>query len=148
MMMFSKLNKWLLLRWRWYRHLSLYVIADASDNSITFSKGLFDILDVMSQKEAKIFVFEAKDFTPSGILLNHYAFTLNPIFEQETQLAYIQYNAKYKTIGFESLCPTVTRIFYDYGLPATGRAKLSVDVCKATGDMVYYKILRPYDKSH
>ena len=148
MMMFSKLNKWLLLRWRWYRHLSLYVIADASDNSITFSKGLFDILDVMSQKEAKIFVFEVKDFSHSGILLSNYAFTLNPIFEQETQLADIQYNAKYKTIGFESLCPTVTRIFYDYGLPSTGRAKLSVDVCKTIGDMVYYKILRPYDKSH
>ncbi len=146
-MMFNKLHKWILMRWRWYRHLSLYVIADATDNSITLSKRLFKVMDVLNKEQAKVFVFETKKLSPSGIVLNHYNFTLNPALDQETQLGDIQYNAKHKTIGFESLCPAVTRIFYDYGLPAQGRAKLSIDICHVD-NMEYYKILRPYDRPH
>ncbi len=141
MMMLDKLQKWLLMRWRWYRHRYLYVIADASDNSVTLSKQLFRVMDVLNQEQAKVFVFMAKDDGCQPC----YAFTLNPMFEQETQLNDIQYNAKHKTIGFESLCPTVTRIFYDYGLPSQGRAKLSIDVCHVD-NTEYYKILRPYDR--
>ena len=79
-----------------------------------------------------------------------YAFCINPIMEQETQLADIQYNAKHHCVGFECLVPTVNRIFYDYGLKAETRAKLTVvparlDGCcdTATNRTMEYYIITP-----
>ena len=144
---YQKTVLWLIHHWRWLRHAKLYVLADATDNSITLSKWLFRMMDVYSQDEAKVFVFQ---LTPSlfGNAINRplieYAFTLNPKLEQETQLCEIQYNQKHRCIGFETLLPTVNRIFYDYNLPAGSCCKLSVDVEKtANNDMTYYKLLRP-----
>lgn len=117
----------------------MFVIADASDNSITFSKRLFDHMRVMEQDSAKVYVF----YIPET---QCYGFVLNPNIEQETQLADIQFNTKHKSIGFESLVPTVNRIFYDYGLPAESSCMLSVKA-KKTGSLQYYQILRPYGKS-
>jgi hypothetical protein len=119
----------------WFRRRSFYVICDPADNSVTLSKALFKHMGVMEKDESKVYVF----FIPED---DCYGFILNPNFNQETQLADIQYNGKYKTIGFECLVPTVGRIFYDYRLPHEGKVKLSVQVCHA-GDIDYYKICRP-----
>jgi len=146
--MIRKFRLWLLGVWRWYRHRSLYVIADPSDNSVTLSRALFDHMDVMNQEQAKVFMFSVGDGSAgTGI----YAFTLNPDIQQPTCLADIQYNSKHRSIGFESLCPTVNRIFYDYGIPYDHPVKLSVEtatvpVGSADGKpFTYYKILRPHD---
>ena len=112
-----------------------YVIADASDNSITLSRALFRHMDVFKLDQAKVFVFKVGE---------DYGFMLNPQLEHETPLADIQYNTKYRTVGFECLYPTVNRIFYDYGLPPLAKAKLSVKVCKAKF-FDYYLICRPHD---
>ena len=187
--MIRKIQMWLLKRWRWYRHHSLYVIADPADNSVTLSRALFNHMDVMSLDVAKVYVFQLSgaaplcdvvpsaaplcDVVPSAAPLCdvvsgaaplcdvvsgaaplcgvEYAFTLNPDIDQPTCLADIQYNSKHHSIGFESLCPTVNRIFYDYGLPPYKKVRLSIDVCSVCGDsiatpVIYYKILRPYDK--
>ena len=125
--------------WRWYRHRSLFVILDPADNSVTLSRGLFDMMDVMNQEDAKVFVFSCYSIFEA---VKSYAFTLNPKFDKPTTLCDIQYNSKYHTVGFETLCPSVNRIFYDYGLPHDSKVKLSVKVCK-TGDLNYYKICRP-----
>lgn len=153
--MIKKLRLWLMRVWRWYRQRTLYVIADATDNSITFSRNLFDLLDVMGQDEAKVYVFRlCNAVVEEGSKWNGrlYAFTINPPFGQETQLADIQYNAKHKCIGFESLCPTVNQIFYDYGLPHNTKAKLSVHPSSVNGDnpavpIDYYLILPPHDNT-
>lgn len=114
---------------------SLYVIADAKDNSVTLSKRLFKKMNVMKLNAAKVYVF--------AIPQRHtYGFTINPPFSKPTQLCDIQYNSKHRCIGFETLCPTVNRIFYDYRLPHDGRCKLSVKVRK-TADVVYYEICSP-----
>lgn len=126
--MFDKLKNW-------FRRRSFFVICDPSDNSVTFSKALFKHMGVMEKDAAKVYVFYIPD-------ADAYGFVLNPQFDQETQLADIQYNAQHKTIGFECLVPTVNRIFYDYGLPFDKPAKLSVQVCVAQ-DIQYYKICRP-----
>lgn len=144
--MIKKFRLWLMRVWRWYRQRTLYVIADATDNSITFSKALFDLMDVMKLDVAKVYVFKLCSKP-------YYAFAINPPIEQETQLADIQYNAKHKCIGFESLCPTVNRIFYDYGLPADTKVKLSVeqgityieDPKDIAIPFIYYQILPPHD---
>lgn len=66
-----------------------------------------------------------------------------PVSEKDTQIADIQYNDLHMTIGFESLCPTVNRIFYDYGIGAIGNAKLSVTPSRTADDKIFYKIERP-----
>lgn len=148
--MIKKFRLWLLGVWRWYRHRSLYVIADPADNSVTLSRALFEHMDVMNQEQAKVFMFSVGDGSAgTGI----YAFTLNPDIEQPTCLADIQYNSKHHSIGFESLCPTVNRIFYDYGLPYDKPVKLSVEMWITYREdpkdiavpITYYKILRPHD---
>lgn len=119
--------------------MSCYVIADATDNSITFSRRLFRKLRIMKLSQAKVYVF----WVPA---LNCYAFVLNPEIEVETQLSDIMYNDKHKCVGFESLVPTVNRIFYDYGLPVNSRCKLTVSSTKTRNGMVFHQICRPYEK--
>lgn len=150
--MIKKFRLWLLGVWRWYRHRSLYVIADPADNSITLSRALFDHMDVMNLDVAKVFVFHlcnacTENAKWSGAI---YAFTINPPIEQPTQLADIQYNSKHHTIGFESLNPSVNRIFYDYGIPADRPVKLSVQPATvnaaSAAHLNYYIIMPPHDK--
>ena len=144
-----KACNWLLMHWRWLASMRLYVIADATDNSVTFSRDLFRLLDVMGEDEAKVFVFRLCNATsedPNGWSGTIYAFTVNPPIKQETQLADIQFNQKHRCIGFECLCPTVNQIFYDYQLPAMSKAKLSVIPCadsNAGTKMKYYIIMPP-----
>lgn len=113
----------------------MWVIADAKDNSITFSKSLFKHMDLLKQDEAKVFAFYIPD-------CEEYGFVLNPQLEQETQLAEVKYNTKYRCVGFEMLVPTVNRVMYDYGLPHGAKAKLSVEP-REIGELKYYKICRP-----
>lgn len=129
-MMLRKIYNWV------FGH-GLYILADATDNSVTLSKLLFHHMGVMKLDVAKVYVFSI----PSR---RTYGFTLNPSFDKPTQLCDIQYNSKHRCIGFETLCPTVNRIFYDYRLPHDGRCKLSVKVRQTEG-IVYYEICRPKD---
>lgn len=131
-----------------YQQRTMYIIADPADNSITLSRRLFNHMNVMKLDVAKVMVFKLADMGANPC----YAFCLNPPIDEPTQLADIQYNSKHKTIGFESLVPTVNRIFYDYGLPCDRKVKLSVsventslvpDICSQ--HIVYYKIIRPHD---
>ena len=93
----------------WLSSQFFNIIADPNDNSITLNKWLYRDM-VGSLASAKVFVFSIPDTA-------EYGFIVNPNFDQPTQLADIQYNTKYHCIGFESLNPTVNRIFYDYRLP-------------------------------
>ena len=148
----KRLRLWLVRHWRWYRQLSLYVICDARDNSVTLSRALFDMMDVMNQEQAKVLVFRLCNTTERGDIRQPYtlyAFTLNPeLGEQQTQLCDIQYNSKHRSIGFESLCPTVNRIFYDYGIPTgTDVVRLSVETGETHG-IPYYIILPPINNDN
>lgn len=123
----------------WFRKRHMYVIADATDNSITFSHALFQHMGGLSLEKAKVFAFYVPAVEPRQ---GHYGFILNPEFDQETQLADIQYNSKHRTIGFEMLNPTVNRMFYDYGLQPLAKVKLSVKP-HPLGNNCYYAILPP-----
>lgn len=130
--MIRKFKQWLMER------RSCYIVADPRDNSVSFSKKLFKELDIMGKDVAKVFVFLIPE-------TGHYGFTLNPDIKEETQLADVMYNSKYKTIGFECLCPTVNRIFYDYGLPSGSKCKLSVRKKESVG-LTYYQICKPLEE--
>lgn len=118
---------------RWLN--SNYVIADPKDNSITFSRSLYKHMEVDITDKAKVSVFKEN-------VAQCYAFSVNTGIK-ETQLADIQYNSKYKCIGFECLVPTVNRIFFDYGLPHDRRIKLSVRIRHSKIGMTYYVIIPP-----
>jgi hypothetical protein len=134
-MFFNKFIKW------WRLRLS-FVIMDGNDNSVTFSRKLFQHIKNVSDDGAapKVFVF----FIPAT---GCYGFMLNPQIEQPTQLADIQYNAKFKCIGFECLNPTVQRILYDYGIEDYDKpCKLSVSRHLDKGQHEYYQIEKPHEK--
>lgn len=146
----------LLLRlYNWVFAHSLYVIADQHDSSITLSKRVCKHINVFQLDAAKVFVFyiSPKDNpvdnelpTMRGNLRDGtYGFTINPDLRQPTQLADIQFNSKHKTIGFETLNPTVARMFFDYRIQRQ-RVRLSVKVRRTKPGMVYYEILRPHEK--
>ncbi|MCM1356438.1 MAG: hypothetical protein NC212_08545 [Staphylococcus sp.] len=131
--MFRHLHQW----WLAIIHRRYYIIADARDNSVTFSRRLYRrICKSAESAQTKVMTFRIPD-------TDSYGFAINPALDQETQLADIQYNAKYKTIGFEALCPTVNRIFYDYGLPAYCKACLSVSIRRTPDGSLYYLIEHP-----
>lgn len=110
---------------------------------MTISKTLFKRMKVMEEEEkAQVLVFKESK-------TGHYAFTLNPELDTPTQLANIQYNEKYRCIGFETLIPTVNRIFYEYGIPyslITNKVKLSVQRAEGKNGMIYFIIRKPYEK--
>lgn len=122
-------------RWRAARY---FVIADPSDNSITLSKNLFRHMHKNAgvDSEATVFVFRIPEQETFG-------FMVNPSLDRPTQLCQVQYNEKYRCIGFETLCPSVGRMFYDFGLPALRAIKLSVSVQKDPSGKIYYRMEPP-----
>lgn len=132
MMIFSKLiRKW--------RSLHYYVIADPADNSVTLSRHLFAHMRKGAGDDTSVFVFRIPYYNTYGFMLNHG-------IDKPTQLCQIQYNGKYRCIGFETLCPSVGRILYEYGLPALRPVKLSVSIRRTPQGKVYYQIDVPTSK--
>lgn len=132
-MIFTKLiRKW--------RSLRYYVIADPADNSVTLSKHLFTHMRKSSGDNVSVFVFRI----PQG---GTFGFMLSPEISEPTQLCQIQYNGKYRCIGFETLCPSVGRIFFEYGLPALRPVKLSVSVRQTPQGKTYYQFDLPTRKT-
>lgn len=125
----------------WWQSRNYYVIADGNDNSITLSKRLFLHIKGKAKKgdATQVFVFRIAGQDSFG-------FTVNPNIGQPTQLCDIQYNDKYKCIGFETLCPSVGRILYEYGLSDNCRVKLSVSIQKTPQGKTYYKFDKPNAK--
>lgn len=108
---------------------------DSRDNSITFSKGLSTVIDAFSLNEAKVLTFSIPE-------RDTYAFTINPKLDENTQLADIMYNAKYKSVGYECLVPTVNAILYKYGFPFPSRVRIDVRRTRI-GDNVVYEFKKP-----
>ena len=122
-----------------WRSLRYYVIADPADNSVTLSRHLFAHMRKGAGANTSVFVFRIP-------LYNTFGFMLNPGIDEPTQLCQIQYNGKYRCIGFETLCPSVGRILYEYGLPALRPVKLSVSIRRTPQGKVYYQIDVPTSK--
>lgn len=123
----------------WWRNRHRFVIVDPRDNSVTFSRCLFDhIKDTYSADDIapKVFVF----YIPAN---KCYGFAVNIPFDRPAQMADVQYNSKHKCIGFESLNPTIARILYDYGITHLKPCKLSVTTRVTPGGRVFFQIERP-----
>lgn len=124
----------------WWRNRHNFVILDARDNSVTFSRSLFRrIRNIYGETDVlpKVFVF----YVPVDGL---YGFALDVSLDCPAQLADIQYNSKHKCIGFESLNPTVAKILYDYGVARPMMpCRLIVTVQTTPQGRLYFRIERP-----
>lgn len=118
--------------------IGCHVTLDPHDNSVTLSRALFRHIRRRTHDGTEPKVFTCLIETAPHV----YAFTINPPIQEDTVLATIQYNSKYKCIGFETLCPSVGTIFYHYGLPAKGARRLRVSIHRTTFG-IYYRIHRP-----
>lgn len=120
----------------WWQSRKCFVVIDPADNSVTLSEHLFAHLrkHAPSDDSTKVFMFKTSH--------QHYGFMFAPTFEQETQLCDIQFNTKHRTVGFETLCPSVGAICYDYNLSADKPTRLRVKICYA-GDKMYYQFCKP-----
>lgn len=108
----------------------LYVDADPGDNSVTMSPLLLEfILRVVGLGDNKVFVFRLS--SRSG-----YAFTINPKID-ETVTAPIQWNSKHNCSGFACNCPSVNRIFYDYGIDRSAPARIFVKIRRVCGQYIF-----------
>lgn len=121
-------------------HLPFYVIADPRDNSISFSRALLHHI----RKHAK----DSDQATVMGFRIGksgHYGFIVNPEYSrEETILSDIQANDQCRTVGFEALCPTVAKIFYDYNIEDYLKPKiLFVTPEHTSSGKLYYKIYPP-----
>ncbi len=125
------------------RYKRFSVLLDGRDNSITFSHSLYKEIEKrhIRKGETHTIVFNL----PKA---NNYAFAIDPLELKgvNTQMSEIQYNPLYKSVGFESLCPTVNKILFDYGLPYDKPVKLKVFSHTLLNGMVYYEICRPVKK--
>lgn len=123
------------------RRRRLYVVLDPADSSVTLSRGLFSHIRKAHGDDSgpapKVFVF----YVPA---LNLYAFSVGASMDGPAQLADIQYNSKYRTVGFETLNPTVARIFYDYRIrPHNRPCRLRVTPAKPDVGHPFYIIDQP-----
>ena len=119
---------------RWMDEHTCRVLIDGSDNSVSMSKGLI--------KAAGIF---DKDIDGALIVrlvsTGEYAIVFKQNGDERIPMANaIQYNSKYKSIGFESLTPTVNRILNDYNLPLMSKQTLWVK--RKTTNINYWLICR------
>lgn len=127
-----------LLRFGDYR---LKVIADPRDNSITLSKGLFEHMKRNNRigDKAQVFVFRIPK--PNGTMAYGFSTTVP---DQPTVVCDIQYNDLHRTVGFESLCPSVNWVFNDLGLPHDKAAVLKVKAKRLRlSRLLYYEIIPP-----
>lgn len=120
----------------------LSVVIDPNDNSVTFDPPLVRALRILEQTQAFIHTFTVKRHGRT-----YFAFALNPpcINPEECFCSEVQIDDQTGDIGYESLCPTVSRICFDYCLPAQAKSRLSVKRLrsKGKGAFDYYIILPP-----
>lgn len=123
-----------------------YVTLDMRDSSVTFGKALYKVLEPEIMISANLEPKENEIDTRGKVMVFYepesecYGFVVSPNIKQATQLADVQFNTKHKSVGFESLVPTVARMLHDYGIKGE-KAKLKVSKQSAPG-MVWWKIER------
>ena len=135
--MIDNIKKWLRIGGSWY------VTMDTEKNFTTFSRSLCKHLISRYGTVKNIVTFS----------FNHgknYGFTLESNLEDKTQLGLIHYNPKLRSFGYESIIPTVSKIFNDYNISGkVTTCRFKVNIRKAHNGMVIYELERPEeDEKH
>lgn len=122
---------------RWMDEHTCRVLIDGSDNSVSMSKGLIRAAGIFDKDIEGALIVKTTD--------GQYAIVFKekdrPEHRELSNVANIQYNSKYKSIGFETLTPMANRILNDYGLPLMSKQKFSVKLRKSIF-LEYWEICR------
>lgn len=133
--MFHKLTNF----WRNIRFANCFIIADPRDNSISFSRALFRNIS-KNYKDTS----NAKAIIVNLGLPQSFGIVINPAVSSNVAVADIQYNNKFRTIGFESLSPSVNALLYHLGIiDISTPVRLSVIPASCGRSQLFYKIISP-----
>lgn len=113
--------------YRWVDEHTCSVLIDGSDNSVSMSKGMIKAVGIYDKDIEGALIVKTTD-EQYGIVFKEKD---RPEHSELSNVANIQYNSKYKSIGFETLTPMANRILDDYGLPLMSKQKFSVKLRKS-----------------
>ena len=132
--------KYLIDKIKGFRHRNDFVVLDGRANSVTLSKCIYDHIMQKERTDNSIFVFRLSD-------LGTYGFCMREDWEElrkaNTAFAQLQFNQKYKKVGFRSDLPSVTAILDEYNLPIDRMVRLTCIPRKSAKGEPYYEIIRP-----
>lgn len=123
--------------YRWVDAHTYRVLIDGNDNSVSLSKGMVKAVGIYDKDIEGALIVRLCDTGEYAIV---FKVKDDPKYSDIPRVSNIQYNCKYKSIGFESLTPMVNRILNDYGLPILSKQSFAVKHIKNKID--YWVICR------
>ena len=109
--------------YRWVDSHTCRVLIDGNDNSVSLSKGMVKAVGIYDKDIEGALIVRLCDTGEYAIV---FKVKDDSKCSDIPRVSNIQYNCKYKGIGFESLTPMVTRILNDYGLPILSKQSFAV----------------------
>ena len=132
--------KYLIDKINGFIHRNDFVVLDGRANSVTLSKGIYYHIMQKERTDNSIFVFRLSDRGTYGFCMRE---DWEELRKANTAFAQLQFNQKYKKIGFRSEYPSITAILDDYDLPLDRMVRLTCIPRKSTKGEPYYEIIRP-----
>lgn len=143
---FAAMNKILEALKRWWDRCTLYVLLDDRDESLAFSKRLAKMLkvDELEATENVVYAFWCND--------GRYGFVLNDpqLKGKQTVTSVLQYDTKHKRWGFNCYCPSISRMYWHWGVKPGRMLRMPVSVeempcADAQGTVAVVKLERVSD---
>ena len=132
--------KYLIDKVKGFRHRNDFVVLDGRANSVTLSKGIYDNIMQKERTDNSIFVFRLSDRGTYGFCMRE---DWEELRKANTAFAQLQFNQKYKKVGFRSDYPSITAILDEYNLPLNRMVRLTCILRKSQKREPYYEIMRP-----
>lgn len=132
--------KYLIDKVNGFRHRNVFVVLDGRANSVTLSKCIYDHIMQKERTDNSIFVFRLSDRGTYGFCMRE---DWEELRKANTAFAQLQFNQKYKKIGFRSDFPSITAILDEYNLPLNRMVRLTCIPRKSAKGEPFYEIMRP-----
>lgn len=132
--------KYLIDKVNGFRHRNDFVVLDGRANSVTLSKCIYDHIMQKERTDNSIFVFRLSERGTYGFCMRE---DWEELRKANTAFAQLQFNQKYKKVGFRSEFPSVTAILDEYDLPIDRMVRLTCIPRKSAKGEPYYEIMRP-----
>ena len=123
-----------------FKYRNYFVILDGRANSVTLSKGVYRRIMQKERTDNSVFVFRLSDRSTYGFCMRE---DWEELRKANTAFAQLQFNQKYKKVGFRSEYPSITAILDDYNLPLNRMVRLTCIPRKSQKGESYYEIMRP-----
>ena len=132
--------KYLIDKIKGFRHRNDFVVLDGRANSVTLSKCIYDHIMQKERTDNSIFVFRLSDRGTYGFCMRE---DWEELRKANTAFAQLQFNQKYKKVGFRSDLPSITAILDEYNLPLNRMVRLTCIPRKSAKGEPYYEIMLP-----